>query len=99
MSLDVAQPIFLFLNPHLDIMKAMSETYLNGKIIVTSLAAPTTADMEKVCALSESERRALLDEALERDRPSGLSDKTVDEIWDSALKKAKAVKAIPDYAL
>ncbi|NOY85522.1 MAG: hypothetical protein GXO96_12015 [Nitrospirae bacterium] len=77
----------------------MSETYLNGKITVTSLAAPTTADMEKVCALSENERRALLDEALQRGRDSRLSSKTVDEIWDSALKKSKAVKAIPDYAL
>ena len=77
----------------------MSETYLNGKITVTSLAAPTIADMEKVCALSESERHALLDEAIKRGRNSPLSGKTVDEIWDSALKKAKAVKAIPDYAL
>lgn len=55
--------------------------------------------MEKVCALSDNERRSLLDEALQRGRDSGLSDKTIDEIWDSALKKAKAVKTIPDYAL
>jgi len=77
----------------------MSETYLNGKITVTSLAAPTVEDMKKVRALSESDRRALLDEALERARNSALSDKTVDEIWDSALKKARALKKIPQYAL
>jgi hypothetical protein len=67
----------------------MTDTYLNGKITLESLAAPTTEDIEKLQALSEKDRLALLNEALERGRNSPLSNKTVDEIWDSALFKAK----------
>ena len=67
----------------------MTETYLNGKTTVTSLATPTAEDMEKLQALSEEDRLALLNEALELGRNSPLSNKTVDEIWDSALLKAK----------
>lgn len=77
----------------------MSETYLNGKITITSLSAPTANDLEKLRALSEEDRNTLLNEALERGRNSGVSDKTVDEIWDSALLKAKAIKEKSQYAL
>lgn len=77
----------------------MTETYLNGKITLTSLAAPTSEDLKKLQALSEEDRLALLNEALERGRNSGVSDKTVDEIWDSALLKAKAIKEKSQYAL
>ena len=77
----------------------MTETYLNGKITVTSLAAPTVDDLEKIQALSQEDRQALLDEALALGRNAQLSNKTVDEIWDSALKKAKAMKDNPQHAL
>lgn len=77
----------------------MTATYLNGKITVTSLAAPTAEDIKKLQALSEEDRLALLNEALERGRNSPISDKTVDEIWDLALIKAKAEKEKPKYAV
>ncbi len=77
----------------------MTETYLDGKITVTSLAAPTAEDIKKLQALSEEDRLALLNEALERGRNSPVSDKTIDEIWDSALLKAKAKKEKSQYAL
>lgn len=70
----------------------MNETYLNGRISVTSLAAPRDEDLKKIQALSEEDKLALLREALERGENSGFSDKSVDEIWDSALLKAKAKK-------
>ena len=44
---------------------------------------------------SEENRLALLNEALERGRNSPVSAKTVDEIWDSALLKAKVKKDKP----
>ena len=77
----------------------MSETYLNGKITVTSLSAPTINDLEKLRALSKEDRNTWLNEALEHGRNSGVSDKTVDEIWDLALLKAKAIKEKSQYAL
>jgi len=70
----------------------MTDTYLNGKITVTSLAAPTADDLDKIQALSQEDRQALLDEALALGRNAQLSNKTVDEIWDSALRKAKVMK-------
>jgi len=77
----------------------MTETYLNGKITVTSLATPTVHDLEKICALSQEDRQALLDEALALGRSGPLGNKTVDEIWDSALRKAKAIKENRQHAL
>ncbi len=77
----------------------MTETYLNGKITVTSLAAPTADDMGKIQALSQEYRQALLDEALALGHSGPLGNKTVDEIWDSALQKAKARKENPQHAL
>lgn len=77
----------------------MTETYLNGKITVTSLASPTAEDMKKLRTLSEEDRLALLNEALESGRNSPVSAKTVDEIWDSALLKAKIKKEKSSYAV
>ncbi len=70
----------------------MAETYLNGKITVTSLAAPTIEDMEKIRALDESERKAMLAEALERGRNSPVTDKTIDDAFESALKRFEETK-------
>lgn len=79
------------------------QTYLNGKITITSLAAPTVEDMEKIQALSDEERADLVREAIERGRNSPLSDKALDDIWHSALEKARAIKADeksrPEYAV
>jgi len=77
----------------------MSETYLNGKITVTSLAAPTDEDMRKISALSSEERKQLLDEALERGRKSGLSKRSKEDIAKSAKAKAAARSTTSDHAL
>lgn len=76
----------------------MAETYLNGKITVTSLAAPTTEDMQKIKALSPDERRAMLEEKLERGGNSPVVDTTVDEVWERAFQEYRALKEKPEYA-
>jgi len=77
----------------------MSDTFLNGKITVTSLAAPTPEDFAKLRALTKKERKALLSEAIEHGVNSGISRKSVDEIWESARQKAKTTQENKDYAL
>ena len=77
----------------------MSETYLDGKIIVTSLAAPTAADLVALRALSEDERNALLREAVERGRRSPTSHLTMDDVWQRALDGAAALKTKRQNAL
>ena len=77
----------------------MAETYLNGKITLTSLAAPTAGDMAKVRELSDDDRKALAQEALERGRNSPISDATVDDVWNDALAEARTITDKPVYAL
>ena len=77
----------------------MTEIFLNGKITLTSLAAPTPDDLRKLRKLSKNERSALLAEALERASKSGISEKTVDDIWNSALEKASELKKKSEYAI
>lgn len=77
----------------------MNESYLNGKITLTSLAAPTAEDMAKVHALSDEDREALMIEVIERGRNSPITDATVDEIWNEAVARAKTVTDKPVYAL
>ena len=71
----------------------MSQTYLNGKLTISSLAAPTAADIEAMSIMSDQERSAILGEALERGRKSPVGERTVDEIWDRSLARATAIKA------
>jgi len=68
----------------------MAQTYLNGRITLSSLAAPTESDKEKLAMLSEADRKALLLEAIERGKSSGVSADSLDEILQSALNKARA---------
>lgn len=77
----------------------MAETYLNGRIALTSLAAPTAEDMAKVHALSEEDRQALMIEAVERGRNSPITDSTVDDIWNEAVARAQTITDKPAYAL
>ena len=78
----------------------MDQTYLNGKITLSSLAAPTKEDVRKINALSDEDRKALLEEALQRAEHSPISEKSVDDIWHSAIEKAeKMAKHKPQYAL
>lgn len=77
------------------------QTYLNGKITVTSLATPSVEDMKKIMALSDAERLELVREAVERGRNSPLSEETIDDIWHAALEEARLMKASekPKYAI
>ena len=75
------------------------ERYLNGKITETSLAVPTKQDLAKITAHSSEERVQHLDEALERGRNSGISTKSMDEVWKAALAKVAAMKETPEFAL
>lgn len=77
----------------------MGETYLNGKITLTSLAAPTAEDMAKVNQLSAGDREALAREAIERGRNSPISSATVDDVWNEALAEARTITDKPVYAL
>lgn len=77
----------------------MAQTYLNGKITLTSIATPTAEDMAKVEALSDADRKALVAEAVEIGRNSPISDATVDDVWDSALEKARNMTVKPVYAI
>ena len=77
----------------------MAETYLHGRITITSLAAPTQEDVAKIRALSSEDRRTMLNEALERGEQSGLSSKSIEDIWEEAKQQAKATKQKPDYAV
>jgi len=49
--------------------------------------------------LSEEDRNSLLNEALARGHNGLVSDKTADDIWLSALLKAKAKKVKSQYAV
>lgn len=77
----------------------MSETYLDGKITVTSLAAPTADDQRKIDALSNEERKALLDEALERGWNSPIGTRSREEIVQAAKERAAALTEKPEYAV
>lgn len=62
----------------------MSETYLNGRVTFTSLATPSEEDMRLMSNLTESERRQVLKEALEKGCASPLSTKSLQDIWEEA---------------
>ena len=67
----------------------MSENYLNGKVVLSSLAVPTEADMAIWRALSQQEQQAVLIERGHRSHTSGTSDRTLDDILVSALEEAE----------
>lgn len=77
----------------------MAHTFLDGRITVTSLAAPTTADMAVLAALSEGERAQLLREAVEAGVASGVSAASMEDIWREAERRAAAADAPPKYAV
>lgn len=77
----------------------MSETFLDGKVTVSSLAAPSAEDLKILRALSEDERRTVIEEARERGRQSPPGSRTPDDIWESALTKARSIKTTADHAL
>ncbi len=77
----------------------MSKTYLNGKLTLTSLAAPTSDDVAKIRALSNNQYKQFQAEVRDQAHNSPVTDITVDEIWEAALKEARKIKSTQQYAL
>lgn len=69
----------------------MSETYLQGALVISSLAAPTAEDAAKLAALTPAQRRAVLAEALEAGRTSGISTRSAEDILAAAKARAAQV--------
>ena len=75
----------------------MSQTYINGRIHLTSLAAPSEEDKRILNSLSEEDRRTLIAEALERAETSGTGERTPEQIWEAA--KARASQLASKHAV
>jgi hypothetical protein len=69
----------------------MTTTYLNGRVSISSLAAPTEDDLRVLDALSDEDRTALLKEHLDKAAKSGLSTKTPEQIFAAAKARAAAM--------
>lgn len=59
---------------------------------ISSFATPTDEDIAVWDALNEDERRALLHAELDKGRASGVSSRSVDDLWQEALKRAGQVQ-------
>lgn len=55
---------------------------------ISSFAVPTDADIAVFNALSDEEKRAVLLAEIEKGRASGLSERSMDDLWAEALKRA-----------
>ena len=69
----------------------MTETYLHGKLSIASLAAPTEDDVAKIAALSDEDYQRFRQEVRARRRSSPVTNDSVDDIWDRALKTAQSI--------
>ncbi len=56
---------------------------------VTSFAAPTPEDIAGFGRLTEAERNALIDQAIQEGIDSGISAATMNEIWAAASRRVK----------
>lgn len=74
-------------------MRIMIQSFLNGRIKITSLAAPTEEDKRVLAALSDADRQLVIAEALERAEASGAGDRTPEEIWEAAKARAADMAA------
>ncbi len=77
----------------------MTETFLNGRLTVTSLAAPTDEDNAKLDALTSDERHQVLAEAIEHGRASGISDRDPREAFKLARARYARSQAVRDHAV
>lgn len=59
---------------------------------ISSFASPTDEDLAVWDALTEDERRALLHTELDKGRASGVSSRSMDDLWQEALKRAGQVQ-------
>lgn len=65
----------------------MSQTVLPD-VKISSFSAPTDADLEAWGTLSDDEKRALLHAELDKAKASGISDRSIDDLWQEALRRA-----------
>ena len=63
---------------------------------ISSFAAPTEEDIAVFNALSDDEKRALLLAEIEKGRASGISERSMDDLWAEALRRSGQA---PDHAL
>ena len=59
---------------------------------ISSFATPTVEDIAVWDALTEDERRALLHAELDKGTASGVSSRSMDDLWQEALKRAGQVQ-------
>lgn len=69
----------------------MTQTYLNGRITISSLAAPTEEDLRVLKTLNDADKKAVLAEALKRAEDSGPATRTQEEIWNTAKSRAETM--------
>ena len=63
---------------------------------ISSFAAPTEEDIAVFNTLSDDEKRALLLAEIEKGRASGISERSMDDLWAEALRRSGQA---PDHAL
>ncbi|MEX6506515.1 hypothetical protein [Jiella sp. M17.18] len=69
----------------------MTETFLDGRLTLGSLAVPSDEDVAKIAALPDEDYRAFRSQVRARRKSSPISDATVDEVWDRAVKAVQSV--------
>ena len=75
----------------------MAEAFLNGRVVISSLAAPSEEDLRILNNLSEEERKTIVSEALQRAETSPKGTRTPEQIWEAA--RARAAELTPKHAI
>jgi hypothetical protein len=65
-------------------------------IKISSWAAPTAEDEAILEGLTDEQYRALLRREIRKGFDSGISSKTMDDVWQEALRKVKATARASD---
>lgn len=65
-------------------------------IDITSFAAPTAEDITRFESLTDAQRRALIDREIQKGLDSGLSNRSMEDIWAEARRRLEAKAHEPD---
>lgn len=65
-------------------------------IKISSFAAPTAEDIAVFESLTDAQRAELIRREVQRGIDSGVSDKTMADVWSEALRRVKAKADAPD---
>jgi len=76
-------------------MPETEATELNA-IQISSWAAPTRQDMAILESLTDRQYQALLKREIQKGFESGVSVRTMDDVWNEAVRRAKAAACAPD---